>query len=75
MSSVLTITSQLKAERDAAIWLLAEWCVDVDHNGTGWDDWDENFKEAMYRPGILREALDQAISEVRKQRGLSEAGR
>lgn len=31
---------QLKAERDVAIWLLAELCVDVYHNGTGWDDWD-----------------------------------
>lgn len=64
---------QLKAERDAAIWLLAEWCVDVDHNGTGWDDWDENYKEAMYRPGMLREALDKAIAEVREQRGIEGA--
>ena len=64
---------QLKAERDTAIWMLAEWCVDVDHNGTGWDDWDENYKEAMYRPGMLREALDKAIAEVREQRGIESA--
>ena len=54
---------QIKAERDAAIKLLADWCVDIDCNGTGWDDWDENYKTARYRPGILREALDKAIQE------------
>jgi len=59
---------QLQDERDAAIHLLAEWCVDVDLNGTGWDDWDENYKDAMYRPGLLRAALDKTIAEVRKQR-------
>lgn len=64
----MTEIEKLKAERDAAIWMLAEWCVDVDLNGTGWDDWDENYKNAMYRPGILRETLDKAIADVRKQR-------
>lgn len=65
-----TEIEKLKAERDAAIWLLAEWCVDVSHNGTGWDDWDENFKDAMYRPGLLRDALDKAIADVQEQRGI-----
>lgn len=65
----MTELEKVTAERDAAIWLLAEWCVDVDHNGTGWDDWDENYKKAMYRPGTLRELLDKAIAEVRDRRG------
>ena len=52
---------------DIALDMLAQWCVAVDDNGTGWDDWDEHYKDAMYRPGPLRELLDKAISEVRKQ--------
>ena len=54
--------------RDMAVSLLAEWCVDVDQNGTVWDDWDENYKAAMYRPGPLRELLDKAIEDVRYAR-------
>ncbi len=53
---------------EAAINMLAEWCVAVDENGTGWDDWDEHYKDAMYRPGPLRERLDVAISKVREVR-------
>ena len=53
---------------DAAITMLAEWCVAVDENGTGWDDWDEHYKDAMYRPGPLRERLDVAISKAREVR-------
>ncbi len=52
----------------AAITMLAEWCVAVDENGTGWDDWDEHYKDAMYRPGPLREQLDASISKVREAR-------
>ena len=59
---------RLEEQRDMAIYMLAQWCVDIDINGTGWDDWDENYKDAMYRPGPLRELLDKAIEEIRKQR-------
>jgi hypothetical protein len=59
----------LAQERDIAIAMLAEWCVAVDVNGTGWDDWDEHYKDAMYRPGPLRELLDKAIAEALAQRG------
>lgn len=62
---------RLRAERDAAVGLLASWCVSVDHNGTGWDDWDEDYKDARYRPGPLREALDKAIAEERQHRGIT----
>jgi hypothetical protein len=55
-------------ELEAAIMMLAEWCVAVDENGTGWDDWDEHYKDAMYRPGPLRERLDVAISKAREVR-------
>jgi hypothetical protein len=54
-------------QRDIAIWMLAEWCVAVDQNGTGWDDWDEYYKDAAYRPGPLRERLNKAIAEVKEQ--------
>lgn len=60
----------VRAERDAAVGLLAEWCVSVYTNGTGWDDWDEHYKDAMYRPGPLREVLDKAIASEKATRGL-----
>lgn len=51
--------------RDMAILMLAEWCVAVDQNGTGWDDWDEHYKDAAYRPSPLRTRLDKAMAEVK----------
>lgn len=60
---------RLTQERDIALSMLAHWCVAVDVNGTGWDDWDEHYKDAMYRPGPLRDLLDKAISEARDERG------
>ena len=59
-----------KAEKDAAaaIGMLADWCVAVDQNGTGWDDWDERYKDAMYRPCPIREQLDEAIKVSREER-------
>lgn len=59
---------QLRRDLEIALDMLAQWCVAVDVNGTGWDDWDEYYKDAAYRPGPLREQLDAAIAEVRKQR-------
>ena len=49
-------------QRDAAIGMLADWVHAVNTNGTGWDDWDEHFKDAAFRPGPLRELLDDAIA-------------
>lgn len=59
---------RLKGERDLAIKMLAEWCVAVKENGTGWDDWDEYYKDAMYRPGPLRELIDAAVKEAKDER-------
>jgi hypothetical protein len=58
-------SEELVKERDIAIAMLAAWCVAVDENGTGWDDWDEHYKDAAYRPGPLRELLDAAIAAER----------
>jgi hypothetical protein len=55
-------------ERDAAVELLAEWCVSVELNGTSWDDWDEHYKDARYRPGLLRERLDTEIEKEKATR-------
>ena len=37
---------RLTAERDIAIGMLAECVNAVENNGTGWDDWDEHYKDA-----------------------------
>lgn len=57
-------------QRDAAIQHIAEWCVAIDVNGTGWDDWDEYYKDAMYRESALpdiRALLVDAIEAARKR--------
>ena len=46
--------------------MLAEWCVAIELNGTQWDDWDEYYKDVHWRPGPLRDDLDEAINEARK---------
>ena len=56
------------AQRDVAIGMLADWVNAVNTNGTGWDDWDEHFKDAAFRPGPLRELLDEAIAARAAQR-------
>ena len=58
----------LREELAQALGMIAQWCVDIDVNGTGWDDWDRNFKDAMYRDGPLREKLDAAIAAAREER-------
>jgi hypothetical protein len=58
----------LRNDLDTALSMLAAWCVAVDENGTGWDDWDEHYKDAMYRDGPLRAMLDKAIAEARELR-------
>lgn len=55
------------SDEEIAIDMLARWCVAIDRNGTGWDDWDEHYKDASYRPGPLRAKLDAAMAEVRKE--------
>ena len=63
---------KLRQQLDAAIRHIAEWCVAIDVNGTGWDDWDEFYKDAMYRENALpdiRALLVDAIEAARKRRG------
>lgn len=64
-----SMAAEYKSERDIAINMLGQWCADVDRNGTGWDDWDENYKEARFRPGPLRELLDAAIDAAIAAKG------
>jgi hypothetical protein len=63
-----TAIDVLRNDLDTALGMLADWCVAVDVNGTGWDDWDEHYKDAMYRDGPLRAMLDKAIAEARERR-------
>jgi hypothetical protein len=62
----------LRAERDALLRMLAEWCVAVD-NDSSWDGWDHHYKDARYRPGPMREALDSAIKEVQDEQARYDA--
>jgi len=57
----------LRNDLDTALGMLAGWCIAVDENGTGWDDWDEYFKDAMYRDGPLRAMLDKKMQQIRSQ--------
>jgi hypothetical protein len=49
-----------------AIDLLARWCDAIDTVGTGWDDWDEYYKDARWRPGPLRELIDNRLVKLGK---------
>ena len=65
-----TELSDLREERDAAIKMLAAWCVAVDKKGGGWDDWDEHYKDAAYRetePPILRSLLNAAMAKIGRE--------
>lgn len=59
-----TTIEVLRNDLDTALGMLADWCVSVDVNGTQWDDWDECYKDAMYRDGPLRAMLDKAIDAL-----------
>lgn len=50
----------LQHELDVAVQMLADWCNAVRDNGTGWDDWDEYYKDAAYRPCDIRKLIDAA---------------
>lgn len=58
---------RVRGQRDTAISMLAAWCVAVDKNGSGWDDWDEHYKDAAYRPGPVRELLDVELTRHKAQ--------
>ena len=53
---------------EIALKMLADWCVAVDENGAGWDDWDECYKNAMHRASPIRADLDDAIEKSRAER-------
>jgi hypothetical protein len=58
-------------QRDHLLKMLADWCVAIDVNGGGWDDWDEYYKNARYRKIEvleLRELLDEAIEKSTLER-------
>jgi hypothetical protein len=61
------LIEHLTLQRDEAVKLIADWCVSIEVNGTGWDDWDEHFKNATYEtrnavPNI-RSLLDKAMDQ------------
>jgi hypothetical protein len=72
LDGVEPFVAALRAERDALLRMLAEWCVAVD-NDSSWDGWDHHYKDARYRPGPMREALDSAIKEVQDEQARYDA--
>jgi hypothetical protein len=63
-----TAIEELTRQRDMAIKHIAEWCVAIDINGSGWDEY---YKDAMFRRDALPEIrglLFDAIESARKQR-------
>ena len=66
---------RVREERGIAIGMLSGWCIAVDQNGTGWDDWDEWYKDAAYRPGPLRALLDAEIARLKAEYGYEDADR
>jgi hypothetical protein len=56
----------LEDKYQCALELLANWVNMVQYNGTGWDDWDEGYKDAWYRPCLIRQDLDKAIKESKE---------
>lgn len=57
----------IEEKYETALNMLAQWCNAVNYNGTGWDDWDEYYKDAAYREGPLRKDLDEAIRKDKKE--------
>ena len=57
----------LQTKYDIAIQMLAYWVASVNKNGTGWDDWDEAYKDAAYRDVPIRKDLDEMIQAMEKQ--------
>jgi hypothetical protein len=70
--------AKAEAERDAAmaeaarLSILANdilddvqaWCDAIDQNGTGWDDWDEHYKNFAYRDGLKNYRSRAAIAKT-----------
>jgi hypothetical protein len=57
---------ELEKKYELALEMLATWVNMVKYNGTSWDDWDEGYKDACYRPSPIREDLDKAIAESKR---------
>lgn len=52
---------------DTVLNLLAEWCVAVTDKGSGWDDWDECYKNACWRHHPARGHIDLKMQEIREK--------
>ncbi len=53
--------------RKHAITLLAEWTLCIELNGSMWDDWDECYKDAAFRPGPLRKLIDAERDRLKRE--------
>jgi hypothetical protein len=62
-------SAKLQRQVDSALHMLASWVVSIDIVGTGWDDWDEHYKDAAYgRDPYIGEMLREQIKNLKKIR-------
>lgn len=59
---------QVTIERNALAVILSGWVTNVSLVGAGWDDWDEYYKDAKWRPNPAREILDIYIAAAMLER-------
>lgn len=60
------VLEETRNHLNTALNMLAGWCVAIETYGANWDDFEEYYKDAMYRPGPLRVMLDAAIAKHRE---------
>ena len=55
-----------------AVALIGGWCEAIESVGTGWDDWDEYYKEARYKnrgtSPVLLAMIDLEVQRHKKIR-------
>jgi len=62
-------TEQVTRERDLALVLIAKWCLNVNVEGTAFDNWEDHYKDAIGDGSPLKDLLVDAINKELKRRG------
>ena len=60
---------RLTAERDCAIGMLVDWVVAIRDSDASWDSWDDQYKDAWYRPCLIRDLIDAKLPPEEEDNG------